>query len=983
MADSLQIAGVIQLLGRQASTLPQCPGAVFTLAPGFNLGAPQPQTDVVAQMIVDGSRPVGRRSGNRTVAMDLVITGPSRQIIAAAREILLQLIDQDTWQLTWCRDGGLPMVLDCYRAQATQIPYSLTRDAQRVTLLTVTFEAAPFGRSDEPLQLQFESPAAGTTAPPSPVTLDVYSSSGGWATGWSRSNVHAVGTYSAHWDDDTTSADYPVLTRSFTAADITGLSSLSWWVGLGDSSGWTQNVTFSWVLADASGHHLTVGVTRRCTCSSNESSPYWQLVTAPLPAAGSFDLAHVTGYVFSAWTSSGYSRAGDVYLDTLQAVPTSSAKVPSVRGTVYTLLGIQGSARAPLSLLVQQAPVSIPQSVTYSTPGTGSHNVAPGVTAVKVRVTSGGGYGGRRTTTGSAGGGGGSAVAGDDAYAVTEGQPVGFTVGGGGVSSHPDGYASQWDDSTITAEPGHGVTVDTTTAGAGGLAANSVGAVTYSGGSGAAAGGSNFLTGQNTSFEGGIGNWAAGANCGVAGSSAQAHGGTSSLALTASSAATMNAVSCLAANITTQGMPCSPGDTITASAFFRVIGTGTGRSVNMGVGFYTSAGAFISELRGSNVTDSTSNFTTQATASLTAPATSAYCRAAPQVVSAGNGEVHYIDDVVLAQAATGGGGGESAGSTSGGNSATGTAGGDGGGDGGAGGAGGAAGGNNAGTAGTAPGGGGGGAVSTGSAAAGGNGGNGQVKVEWTQTLSPFRAFIAHRPGADAPALLSPLVDVGDGADTPNGATEYVVPQTTTGLNARFDGTYSVVLAASTINSPSSSRNIKVTITQYEYSAGPSATVTVGGAGGVDITPTGMVSNGLFILGEVTLPVRDIPDSNQSAYYTVKIDDSNEADRFMDALFLDVQGQTAIVGGIPGGTLDSGSGYPTFWLDEPGTDTDLGQCLASTYGRSQAVSVTDSAVLTGGPLTADPGDNALLMYSPTGQPAVTCSYLPRWMADRAQ
>jgi hypothetical protein len=46
-----------------------------------------------------------------------------------------------------------------------------------------------------------------------------------------------------------------------------------------------------------------------------------------------------------------------------------------------------------------------------------------------------------------------------------------------------------------------------------------------------------------------------------------------------------------------------------------------------------------------------------------------------------------------------------------------------------------------------------------------------------------------------------------------------------------------------------------------------------------------------------------------------------------------------------------------------------------------VSVTDSAILTGGPLTADPGDNPLLVYSPAGQPSLTCTYLPRWMADR--
>ena len=124
--------------------------------------------------------------------------------------------------------------------------------------------------------------------------------------------------------------------------------------------------------------------------------------------------------------------------------------------------------------------------------------------------------------------------------------------------------------------------------------------------------------------------------------------------------------------------------------------------------------------------------------------------------------------------------------------------------------------------------------------------------------------------------------VGNGADTPNGSTEYAVPQPVTGQNARFAGTYSVILAASSVNAPTVTRNINVTITQYEYAGGPSVAVVVGAPAGVDIIPTGTVSNNLFVLGEVTLPLKDLPADNVSAYYTVKIADSNTADRFMDA-----------------------------------------------------------------------------------------------------
>jgi hypothetical protein len=616
MADSLTIAGIIELLGGPGgvpSTLPQCPGAVFRLLPGYDMGSPQPTVDVTGSLLLDGERPYGRRASNRQITLPILIRGATQDAagfsnLAAAREVLMQAIDAQTWQLAWSRDGGPgPLILECFRGLPSVVEWGGFWNLYPISKITVSFPALPYAHSDVPVTLQFASPASGYIAPPSPVTLDAYSSSGGWASGWSRSSTHVIGPYSAHWDESATAGgevEYPVLTRSFTAADISAQSSLSVWAGLAAAKQVTHSTTFKIVLTDAGSRHLTIGVTKKCTASNSSSAPFWQLITAPIPPPGTFDLTQVTGYTLSAWAQTGDLLADHLFLDYLQAVPTTGAVIPSTRGTVYTLLGVQGSARAPLSLIIQQ----------------------PAVT-------------------------------------------------------------------------------------------------------------------------------------------------------------------------------------------------------------------------------------------------------------------------------------------------------------------------------------------------------------------PFRAFIAHRPSADAPDLLSPMVDVGDGSDTPNGGTEYAVPQPVTGLNARFEGTYTVVLASSTISTPTVTRNVKVTVTQYEYAGGPAATAIVGGSSGVNIVPTGTVSNNLWILGEITLPIKDIPDENTAAYYTVKITDTNTADRFMDCLFLDVQGQTAIVGAIPGGTLDSGSGYPIYYLDEPTSDYDLGKCLASSTGRPQAVSVTDSAILTGGPLTADPGDNPLLVYSPAGQPSLTCTYLPRWMADR--
>ena len=119
--DSLVLGNQIEVLGGGVPSVnPLFPGAVFRLQPGADPGAPQPTTDFVASLILDGERPFGRRASNRTIVLPIWITAPNRQILAAAREGLEQLVDQDIWTITWTRDpsagnpGGkrLPLILD-------------------------------------------------------------------------------------------------------------------------------------------------------------------------------------------------------------------------------------------------------------------------------------------------------------------------------------------------------------------------------------------------------------------------------------------------------------------------------------------------------------------------------------------------------------------------------------------------------------------------------------------------------------------------------------------------------------------------------------------------------------------------------------------------------------------------------------------------------------------------------------------------------
>jgi hypothetical protein len=61
-------------------------------------------------------------------------------------------------------------------------------------------------------------------------------------------------------------------------------------------------------------------------------------------------------------------------------------------------------------------------------------------------------------------------------------------------------------------------------------------------------------------------------------------------------------------------------------------------------------------------------------------------------------------------------------------------------------------------------------------------------------------------------------------------------------------------------------------------------------------------------------------------------------------------------------------------------------MGSQLGRSDAISVMDQCVLSGGPLTIEPadGDNQLFVYSADANaPAISLAYYPCWYFDRTQ
>jgi hypothetical protein len=157
----------------------------------------------------------------------------------------------------------------------------------------------------------------------------------------------------------------------------------------------------------------------------------------------------------------------------------------------------------------------------------------------------------------------------------------------------------------------------------------------------------NFLVSDDTGFETSAGNWTAGSGCTVARSTAVRHSGSGSLAMTSDGSGTMNAVSSAAGTILTLGMAVNPGDKISVSAWFKA--ATNGRYCVATVDFYDSGGAFLLTPNGAQVIDSTTAWT-QAASTLTAPASAAWAAADLQAATTAldSGQIHYVDDVFLA-----------------------------------------------------------------------------------------------------------------------------------------------------------------------------------------------------------------------------------------------------------------------------------------------------------------------------------------------
>jgi hypothetical protein len=1067
MADSLILANQIELLGGGVPSVnPLCLNAKFQLQPGFDFGAPQPTTDFVASLILDGERPFGRRASNRQIRLPIWVTAPDRKTLAAAREVLEQAIDQDVWTMTWVRDPGpggvpLPLIIDCFRAQATVPTYSTLLEKEVLGLqLTLTIPALPYGRADVQQQIAFATPLPQTPPPPPPpVVIDAFTSIS--SAQHFQSTQCIIGPYSCCWDPDRFgdpggqatpflySASLPV------TLNITGMTSLQMWLGLGsryytclEYQGQIHGAQVFVTLTDTSGNTLSFSRSNlRVPVSPVAQQPVFTRVSMPIPQnSATFNYAALGSYTVEIINRSDRVRRLSwvtAYVDTLAAYPPSQTANPVTRGAIYTLYGLMGTARAPMTLAFQQPPsAGTPSTITAT--GTGSYTVPALTSWLKVEAAGGGGAGASLSATGNGGGGGGAGYQAEYVFPCAPAQVIPYAVGAGGTSG-----ATPVNGQPTVFGPGPSGPLAVTAPGGNSAAFNS------SAGAAPAA-----LSGNTVGYPGGAGRTATGSVGGGGGGS----GGNASPGLTPTGTAAT--VFTTPGTFTAgSGWLCPAGVT---QVYAECWGSGASGATGLsgggnggGGGGAEYAAGFVAVTPGNHY-----NYTVAAGGAAVSTsatngndgASSTFAGDAVTITAHGGGHGLYEPWSDGAGAAgsgsanavrfNGGPGGSGfpysgSGGSSGGTSAAGNSGNGygsltpapaGGGPGGAG----SGQGSGNGAAGTQPGGGGGGTDT--SPATSGAGAAGQVRLTFPAGLGAPTAngaaavtgggaggnggaagnnpgSVGSQPGGGGGGACSTGTAEAGGAGgagkliitpyssqpfkslvvhrPPLGCLRTFVPMVSVGGGADApDGThqYSMPQPISGVNADfGGTYTILLIASSLSGSGNRTIFVTVTQyeyAGGpsytlstlpVTLTPS-QVTNGIITAGVLTLPPKAVATDNTRGYYSVSVTDTQTSDRFFDCLFLDTMGQTVIIN-------EPSLSYINYYVDAPVPNLDLGLILGSNGGRPNAISVFDACTaISGGTMTIEPADseNLLFTYSADGvAPSISVSYHPRYFFDRFQ
>lgn len=337
----------------------------------WDMGSPAPDIAVIVGNLLSGDRVSGTRSGNRPVVLPLLLRATSTLTRAGNLNGLLRTVDcqppNDSFHLLWTPAGGKTVIYDCFRG-GYQRPRSLAVENAGATVVILSFQASPFGRSDIPQSIAVAVPqtqidAMDATTPPTNTTRDTAVKYEGTASARITLTRRTSSIYFYY--------DSPTVSRTITAIDLSAMSSISFrmrWPSPTSGTGTAK----TWKLAsdlDFAGSEMTLSDgTRSATVAvPSESFPSGDtsqhLISVPLSAFLDanplLNLAHITSWSLLFATQVQYmtnapASTSSMWIDDLRAYPSSSTAMTTAEGAVLTVPAVLGTAPAPAAIAVSR-----------------------------------------------------------------------------------------------------------------------------------------------------------------------------------------------------------------------------------------------------------------------------------------------------------------------------------------------------------------------------------------------------------------------------------------------------------------------------------------------------------------------------------------------------------------------------------------------------------------------------------------------------
>lgn len=371
MASSLLLADTYELLDPTVNTQ-------FSLAPDSDFGEPVPDLATVPGVLLSGDMVAGTRSGNRTIRLKVVVRATDRVTLASYVNDLIQVVDAQltgSFTLQWTPSGGLPVTFDCFRGSWTR-ERIFTRELQLVTVVTLTCQAYPFGRSDAPVTVAAASPQLqvdSLNSAPTNGTLDTslkYEGTGSASVTLTRNTFAGPrGTTMYYYTS-------PTVSRAVSSTNLSSYASVGvrfYWPAPTVGAPWTTNVTLT--LSDG-----TRSATATATVVQAGGSTAWTLLFFSLSALAATvsggalpNLAAITSWKLDLSTgmktlSIAPASSPTIHYDDLRAFPSSSTAISTGTGAVVTIPAVIGTAPALAALTVTEGGGSMTNLLLHRPP---------------------------------------------------------------------------------------------------------------------------------------------------------------------------------------------------------------------------------------------------------------------------------------------------------------------------------------------------------------------------------------------------------------------------------------------------------------------------------------------------------------------------------------------------------------------------------------------------------------------------------------